>query len=116
MLRLVFFCSRPDSSVTEQGVEVGVQLHVAIVSGRMRRMSWVVAVRLLCVGDALQHEGVSGAGAEAKRVQAPQVGRCPGEADLGSWRWSHHAAVELAPRQPRRDVQGARGVQVRHEG
>lgn len=106
----LFYVFVPGSSETEQGVGIGIQLHVA--TGRWRRrMCWwqqqLIIVHLLCV---------SGASADTKKPQVAHFHRWCGRACLGSqWR-SHHAAVELTLCQPRRDLQWLRGVQIWHKG
>lgn len=118
ILSLVSFLWQPDSSKAESSVWVGIQLRVAIVSGRMRRRGrWqLIAVHLLCVRNVLQCEGISRASADAKRGQAAQVAWGPWQIHLGSMWQSHHAAVELTLRKPRRNLQQIHGVQVRYEG
>lgn len=89
-------------------------LHVATIwRGRRRQLLGVPRLRVRSVG---QHEGVGGAGADAERGQAPQVAGRPRQPHLGPLRRSHHAAVQLGLRQPRRDLHLVHGVQVRHEG
>lgn len=80
VLSLVLFLWQPDLSEAEWSVWVGIQLHVAIVSGRLQ----LIAVHLLCVWNVLQCEGVSGASADTKRGQAAQVAWGPWQIHLGS--------------------------------
>lgn len=92
----------------EEEAGVRVLLHVAAVSLIRRRRwrwwrRWQVAP-LLRDRSVGHHEGVSGAGADAKRSQAPQVAGGPRQPHLGSLRGSHRAAVELRLRQPRGDL------------
>lgn len=95
-------------------------LHVVIVSVRWWRRRWrwrqPLVVPLLRPGSVGQHEGVGGVSADAERSQAAQVAGRPRQPHLCTLRRSHHAAVELGLRQPRRDLDLRQRVQVRHEG
>lgn len=96
-------------------------LQVAVITVRWgrrrgrRRRQLPLIVPLLRVGGVGHGEGVGGASAEAEGSQTTQVAGRPRQAQLGSLRRSHRAAVELGLRQPRRDLQLVHGIQVGHE-